>query len=120
MKRILLGVVGVALGLLAGVRAVDAAATRAEKCAVAELKVAGAKAAAKLRCPEKALTQGRALTSACLARADASFTAAFANVEAKGCATRATWRQSRTAWMRSWLDRDETGRPRLNPSPRSS
>jgi len=120
MGRILLVVVSVALSVLAGVRGADAAATRAEKCAVAELKVAGAKAAAKLRCPEKALTQGRALTSACLARADASFTAACANVEAKGCATRATWRQSRTGWMASWLDRDETGRPRLNPSPRSS
>src|SRR5439155_1553971 len=45
MKRILLGVVGVALGLLAPVRAVDAAATRAEKCAAAELKAAGTKAA---------------------------------------------------------------------------
>src|SRR3989442_8455217 len=40
MKRILLGVVGVALGLLTAVRAVDAAATRAEKCAAAELKAA--------------------------------------------------------------------------------
>ena len=65
MKRILLGVVGVALGLLTAVRAVDAAATRAEKCAAAELKAAGTKAAAKLRCHEKALTQGKAVTSAC-------------------------------------------------------
>ena len=67
MKRILLGVVGGALGLLTAVRAVDAAATRAEKCAAAELKAAGAKASAKLRCHEKALTQGKAVTSACLA-----------------------------------------------------
>ncbi len=41
MKRMLLGVVGGALGLLTSVRAVDAAATRAEKCAAAELKAAG-------------------------------------------------------------------------------
>ena len=87
MKRILLGVVGVALGLLAPVRAVDAAATRAEKCAAAELKAAGKKAAAKLRCHEKALTQGKAVTSTCLAGANARFAVAFAKVEARGCAT---------------------------------
>ena len=87
MKRILLGVVGVALGLLAPVRAVDAAATHAEKCAAAELKAAGTKAAAKLRCHEKALTQGKAVTSACLAGANARFAVAFAKVEARGCAT---------------------------------
>ena len=63
MKR----VVGVALGLLRAVRAVDAAVTRAEKCAAAECKAAGNKADAKLRCQEKALTQGKAVTSACLA-----------------------------------------------------
>jgi hypothetical protein len=87
MKRILLSVVGVALGLLRAVRAVDAAATRAEKCAAVELKAAGKKVDAKLRCQEKALTQGKAVTSACLAGANARFAVGFAKVEARGCAT---------------------------------
>ena len=87
MKRILVGVIGLALSLLAPVRAVDAAATRAEKCAAVELKAAGKKAAAKLRCYEKAFTQGKPVTSACLAGADARFAVAFANVVARGCAT---------------------------------
>jgi len=87
MKRILQSVVGVALGLLRAVRAVDAAATRAEKCAAAECKAAGNKADAKLRCQEKALTQGKAVTSACLAGANARFAVGFAKVEARGCAT---------------------------------
>ena len=87
MKRILLGAVGVALSLLMAVRAVDAAATRAEKCAAAELKAAGKKAAAKLRCHENALLQGKAVASACLANANARFAVAFSKVEARGCAT---------------------------------
>ena len=87
MRRMLVGVVGVPLSLLTAVRAVDAAATRAEKCAAAELKAAGQKAAAKLRCHEKALTQGKAVTSACLAGANARFAVGFAKVEARGCAT---------------------------------
>ena len=87
MKLILVGVVGVALSLVAAVRAVEAAATRAEKCAAAELKAAGKKAAAKLRCYETAFTQGKPVTSACLTAADARFAVAFAKVEARGCAT---------------------------------
>jgi hypothetical protein len=87
MKRMLLGVVGVALSLLTAVQAVDAAATRAEKCAASELKAAGMKAAAKLRCHEKALTKGKPVSSACLAGANARFAVAFAKVEARGCAT---------------------------------
>jgi len=87
MKRILLSVVGVALGRLRAVRAVDAAATRAEKCAAAELKAAGKKADAKLRCHETALTQGKTVTSACLAGANVRFAVGFAKVEARGCAT---------------------------------
>ena len=88
MRRMLVGVVGVTLSLLTGVRAVDAAATRAEKCAAAELKAAGKKADAKLRCHETVLTQGKSVTSACLAGADARFAVAFAKVEARGCSTR--------------------------------
>ncbi len=88
MRRMLVGVVGVTLSLLTGVRAVNAAATRAEKCAAAELKAAGKKADAKLRCHETALTQGKSVTSACLAGADARFAVAFAKVEARGCSTR--------------------------------
>ncbi len=87
MRRMLVGVVGVTLSLLTGVRAVNAAATRAEKCAAAECKAAGNKADAKLRCQEKALTQGKAVTSACLAGANARFAVGFAKVEARGCAT---------------------------------
>ena len=85
MRRMLVGVVGVPLSLLTAVRAVDAAATRAEKCAAAELKAAGKKA---LRCHETALTQGKSVTSACLAGADARFAVAFAKVEARACSTR--------------------------------
>jgi len=87
MKRILVGVLGGALSLVAAVRAVNAAATRAEKCAAAELKAAGKKAAAKLRCYEMAFTQGKPVTSTCLASANARFAVAFAKVEARGCAT---------------------------------
>jgi len=101
MKRILLSVVGVALGLLRAVRAVDAAATRAEKCAAAECKAAGNKADAKLRCQEKALTQGKAVTSACLAGANARFAVAFPGSR-RGAAPRpTTWPKSRTAWTDS-------------------
>jgi len=87
MKGILVGVVGVAVSLFAVVRIVDAAATRAEKCAAAELKAAGKKAAAKLRCYENAFTQGKPVASACLASANARFAVAFSHVEARGCAT---------------------------------
>src|SRR5436309_15256800 len=88
MGRILLVVVSVALSVLAGVRRVDAAATRAEKCAVAKLKAANKKAAARLRCHEKALVQGKRVASACLLAADDRFLVAFAKAELKGgCAT---------------------------------
>ena len=101
MKRILLSVVGVALGLLRAVRAVDAAATRAEKCAAAECKAAGNKADAKLRCQEKALTQGKAVTSVCLAGANARFAVGFARSR-RGAAPRpTTWPKSRTGWTDS-------------------
>jgi hypothetical protein len=87
MKRILVGVVGAALSLFAAVRAVDAAGTRAEQCAAAELRAAAKKVAAKLRCHEKAFAQGKPVPSACLAGANARFAVAFAKVEARGCAT---------------------------------
>ena len=66
MGRIPVVVVSVALSVLAGVRAADGAATRAEKCAVAKLKAANKKVAATLRCYEKAVVGGRRVGSACL------------------------------------------------------
>src|SRR2546428_11183542 len=80
-------VVSVALSVLAGVGAAHGA-TRAEKCAVAKLKAANKKAAAKLRCHEKALLQGKRVGSACLLAADDHFLVAFARAELRGgCAT---------------------------------
>ena len=88
MGRILVVGVSVALSVLAGVRAADAAATRAERCAVAKLKAANKKAAAKLRCHEKAILQGKRVGSACLMAADDHFLVAFARAELRGgCAT---------------------------------
>src|SRR5438034_5717304 len=88
MARMLVVVVGVTLSLLAAVRAVEGAATRADRCAAAKLKAASKKAAAKLRCHEKALVQGKRVASACLLAADDRFLVAFAKAELKGgCAT---------------------------------
>jgi hypothetical protein len=88
MARMLVVVVGVALSLLAGVRAAEGEATRADRCAVAKLKAASKKAAAKLRCHEKALVQGGRVAPACLLAADDRFLVAFAKAELKGgCAT---------------------------------
>ena len=88
MGRILLVVVSVALSVLAGVRAADGAATRAERCTVAKLKAANKKVAAKLRCYEKAVVEGKRVSSACLLAADDHFLVAFAKAELKGgCAT---------------------------------
>ena len=87
MGRIPVVVVSVALSVLAGVRAADGA-TRAEKCAVAKLKAANKKAAARLRCHEKAILQGKRVGSKCLLAADDRFLVAFAKAELKGgCAT---------------------------------
>jgi len=81
-------VVSVALSVLAGVRAADGAATRAEKCAVAKLNAANKKVAATLRCYEKAFVRGKRVSSACLLAADDHFLVAFAKAELKGgCAT---------------------------------
>ena len=88
MGRILVVVVSVTLSVLAGVRAADGAATRAEKCAVAKLKAANKKVAATLRCYEKAVVGGRRVGSACLLAADDHFLVAFARAELRGgCAT---------------------------------
>jgi len=87
MGRILLVVVSVTLSVLADVRHVDAAATRAEKCAVAKLKAANKKAAAKLRCHEKAVMEGKRVASDCLLAADDRFLVAFAKAEMKGGCT---------------------------------
>ena len=88
MGRIPVVVVSVALSVLAGVRAADGAATRAEKCAVAKLNAANKKVAATLRCYEKAFVRGKHVSSACLLAADDHFLVAFAKAELKGgCAT---------------------------------
>ncbi len=87
MGRILLVVVSVTLSVLADVRHVDAAATRAEKCAVAKLKAANKKAAAKLRCHEKAVMEGKRVAPDCLLAADDRFLVAFAKAELKGGCT---------------------------------
>ncbi len=88
MGRIPVVVVSVALSVLAGVRAADGAATRAERCTVAKLKAANKKVAAKLRCYEKAVVEGKRVSSACLLAADDHFLVAFAKAELKGgCAT---------------------------------
>ena len=88
MARMLVVVVGVTLSLLAAVRAAEGVATRADRCAAAKLKAASKKAAAKLRCHEKALVQGKRVGSACLLAADDRFLVAFAKAELKGgCAT---------------------------------
>src|SRR5438477_5610603 len=88
MTRMLVIVVGVVLSLLAAVPAAEGAATRAEKCAVAKLKAANKKAAAKLRCHEKAVMEGKRVASNCLLAADDRFVVAFAKAELKGgCAT---------------------------------
>ena len=88
MGRIPVVVVSVALSVLAGVRAADGAATRAEKCAVAKLNAANKKVAATLRCYEKAFVRGKRVSSACLLAADDHFLVAFAKAELKGgCAT---------------------------------
>ncbi len=88
MGRILVVVVSVTLSVLAGVRAADGAATRAERCAVAKLKAANKKVAAKLRCYEKAVVEGKRVASTCLLAADDHFLVAFAKAELKGgCAT---------------------------------
>jgi hypothetical protein len=74
--------VGALVGLpLAGV---GAAATPAQKCAVAKNKAAAKKLGAKLKCHQKAIGVGGAVDPACLANAEAKFNAAIAKAEAGG------------------------------------
>ena len=55
---------------------------------VAKLKAANKKVAAKLRCYEKAVVEGKRVSSVCLLAADDHFLVAFAKAELKGgCAT---------------------------------
>ena len=56
----------------------------ARKCASAKLKAAGKRAAAEIVCHAKAVTKGGAVDPACLAKASAGFTGAFAKAEGKG------------------------------------
>jgi uncharacterized membrane protein len=62
----------------------QAASTPAQKCAVAKLKAATLKVNGELKCQKKALAAGGAVDTACLAKAQAKFAAAFAKAEAKG------------------------------------
>src|SRR5947208_15888278 len=84
MARMLVVVVGVTLSLLAAVRAAEGVATRADRCAAAKLKAASKKAAAKLRCHEKALVQGKRVASACLLAADDRFSVVVVSLKKKG------------------------------------
>ena len=62
--------------------------TPGERCAVAKLKAAFKKAAAKGACYEKAVSANTAVDAACLTKADEKFGAAFQKAETKGgCAT---------------------------------
>lgn len=62
--------------------------TPAQRCASAKLKAGSKKAAAKIKCHDKAILTGGAVDPACLGRAEEKFTAAFAKAELKGgCAT---------------------------------
>src|SRR5437762_5573190 len=67
--------------------------TTAHRCAAVKIKAAGKKAHAKAICYATAAAMGRPVSQTCLDKADAQFTAAFANAEEKavkggGCATR--------------------------------
>jgi len=63
-------------------------ATPAERCAVAKLRAAANKNAAKLGCHRRALAEGRDVDQACLAAAEAKFSDRFSRIEARGgCAT---------------------------------
>src|SRR5438552_5648835 len=64
----------------------------AQRCAAAKIKEAGKKAHAKALCYAKAAAAGVPVSQACLDKADAQFSLAFANAEEKarksgGCAT---------------------------------
>ena len=102
MKRILLGVVGVALGLLTAVRAVDAAATRAEKCAAAELKAAGAKASAWHRSFARRHSRRERPSRPRAWRVPTLASRWHSPRSRRGAAPRpTTWPQSRTGWTDS-------------------
>src|SRR5438046_646415 len=65
-----------------------ASGTPAQVCAGAKLKAAGKTAGLKLGCHGKATLRGTRVDSACLARAAAKLSGAFANAESRGdCAT---------------------------------
>src|SRR5881398_823813 len=64
----------------------------AQRCAAAKIKAAGKKAHAKALCYAKAAAAGIPVSQACLDKAEAQFSAAFANAEEKasnsgGCVT---------------------------------
>jgi hypothetical protein len=81
-------VVALALVTLAvaavSVSVAEAGPTPAQKCTGSKLKATGKKAAAKLKCHEKAIKKGIAVDPACLAKAEEKFADAFAKAEAKG------------------------------------
>jgi hypothetical protein len=82
----------VALALVAFVAAAASVAqagpTPAQKCTAAKIKAASKKAAATLKCQQKAILKGIAVDQPCLDKAQNKFDEAFAKAEAKGgCAT---------------------------------
>ncbi len=60
------------------------AVTKAEKCAETKQKSAAKKLSAKLRCYANAAKKGTGVDPACLAKAETTFTQAFAKAEAAG------------------------------------
>jgi hypothetical protein len=79
--RVVVMVLGVVLVVASGV---DAATSPARRCAVAKLKSAGTTSAALLNCHASAAKRGAAPDAACLAKAHAKLTSAYARAEAKG------------------------------------
>lgn len=74
--------------LSGGSPAHSAQTTPGQKCAVAKIKAAFKKAAAKGACYQKAVGKGVGVDADCLAKAEAAFAAAFQKAESKGgCAT---------------------------------
>ena len=75
------------LVLLACPAGVGWAAQGGDGCAVAKLVAASQRAAGKVGCYAAALKKGVAVDAGCLAKADETFTVAFAKVEARGGCT---------------------------------
>ena len=81
MGKRIVAITALVAGTLAIGTAAHAGGTPAQKCASAKQKAAGKKEAAKLGCYSKAVAKALPVDSACLAKADAGFMAAFTKVD---------------------------------------